>query len=487
MALAASFTVVFFLLGCPAGSTAGTAVTLNAAAETIVVGSQYQLTATPSQGVSWTSSNGAFATVSSTGLVTGVARGVASITATADGKSATCAVTVASLYIAGGLWNLGATYPDPVYWKDGTPVPLGSIGGCFGQMIATSGSDVYVAGLNIIDGSPWWWNGSSWKALGALPANTGWWYTGMAISGTDVYITANAMGTNVDTPGYWLNGTWKTFTDVTNGKVSGVVVVAGHVYMAGVDSSATPTNPNVPVYWLDGVKHILPQGNDPNGNPNQWGWIEASPGSPTIVASGNNVYIAGVTYGSTSSTEVPIVWKDSQIFFLGTSGVYRVLSIAVHDNDFYVAGIEDSSTASAPTNPCTPVYWKAGVPHTLPYGGSQATAFFIAAAANVYAAGNPTYTWGMPDPCTPLFWKDGSSASLVYVGSDTHAVIRGMTSAGDDVFLFGVTGKGASNGHLDYANDCHPVYWQNGVLHQLSTGIYDSGEVGSGGPYIGLP
>jgi uncharacterized protein YjdB len=79
-----------------------TSVTLNASTAKITVGSTSQLTATIApttatiKTVSWTSSNTSIATVSSTGLVTGVAAGSATITATSTSgsKTATCAVTI---------------------------------------------------------------------------------------------------------------------------------------------------------------------------------------------------------------------------------------------------------------------------------------------------------------------------------------------------------------------------------------------------------
>jgi len=75
--------------------------------------------------ISWTSSNAAIATVSATGLVTGVAAGAATITATSEGKSGTASVTVANVPVAsvtvsptapnmyvGGTVQLTATLKD---------------------------------------------------------------------------------------------------------------------------------------------------------------------------------------------------------------------------------------------------------------------------------------------------------------------------------------------------------------------------------------
>ena len=66
----------------------------------LIVGGYQPLTATVSPSnatnktVSWSSSNTSVATVDGSGKVTGIAAGSATITATAGGKSATCAVTV---------------------------------------------------------------------------------------------------------------------------------------------------------------------------------------------------------------------------------------------------------------------------------------------------------------------------------------------------------------------------------------------------------
>ena len=73
------------------------AIALNAAAATVTSGSTIQLFAmiTPGMGtVEWVSATTAKATVDSTGVVTGVASGSSVITATCDGLSASCTVTV---------------------------------------------------------------------------------------------------------------------------------------------------------------------------------------------------------------------------------------------------------------------------------------------------------------------------------------------------------------------------------------------------------
>src|SRR2546427_12616988 len=78
-------------------------VTVTPASGTVSAGSSLQLTATPKDGdgtplvgrtVTWASSNAAAATVNGSGLVSGVAAGSATITATSEGQSGTSAITV---------------------------------------------------------------------------------------------------------------------------------------------------------------------------------------------------------------------------------------------------------------------------------------------------------------------------------------------------------------------------------------------------------
>lgn len=78
-------------------------VTVSPATPSVTVGQTAQLTATPKDAngsvlvgrvVTWASGNAAVATVSSSGLVTGVTAGSDTITATSEGKSGTAAITV---------------------------------------------------------------------------------------------------------------------------------------------------------------------------------------------------------------------------------------------------------------------------------------------------------------------------------------------------------------------------------------------------------
>src|SRR5437667_177682 len=84
-------------------------VTVSPTAAGVTVGATTQLTATPKDAngtalsgrvVTWATSNAAAATVSASGLVTGVAAGSATITATSEGQSGTAALTVTNVPVA---------------------------------------------------------------------------------------------------------------------------------------------------------------------------------------------------------------------------------------------------------------------------------------------------------------------------------------------------------------------------------------------------
>src|SRR5437879_4146741 len=94
-------------------------VAVSPVAAGLTVGAATQLTATPEdstgtalggRAVTWATSNGAVATVSASGLVTGVATGSATITATSDGRSgtATISVTAPSCLTSAGIWQNSA-------------------------------------------------------------------------------------------------------------------------------------------------------------------------------------------------------------------------------------------------------------------------------------------------------------------------------------------------------------------------------------------
>jgi uncharacterized protein YjdB/PKD repeat protein len=129
-------------------------VSVDPADATIGAGATLQLTATPrdaagnplsGRAVSWATSDGAVATVSETGLVTGVSQGAATITATSEGQSGTASLTVeapvASVDVTPGSVSLeaGTTVQLSATPRDAGGAPLG------GRVVSWTSNDETVA------------------------------------------------------------------------------------------------------------------------------------------------------------------------------------------------------------------------------------------------------------------------------------------------------------------------------------------------------
>ena len=132
-----------------------TAITLNKATTTIVVGNSETLSVssvTPDdatdQTVTWSSDNEAVATVDADGKVTAVALGTANITATANdgsGVTATCAVTVSPRIVT---WNPSDIVPenpwDHSFTKDGITITAAT---CDFQALTFAGGGTFTTTL----------------------------------------------------------------------------------------------------------------------------------------------------------------------------------------------------------------------------------------------------------------------------------------------------------------------------------------------------
>src|SRR6266516_3343634 len=130
-------------------------VAVTPAATSLPTGGTVQLTAIPKdangnpltgRSVAWTSSNGAVATVGSSGLVTAVATGSATITATSEGQSGSASITVSNAPVASvavapasASVQVGQTVPLTATPKDASGTPLS------GRVISWSSSNTAVA------------------------------------------------------------------------------------------------------------------------------------------------------------------------------------------------------------------------------------------------------------------------------------------------------------------------------------------------------
>jgi len=126
-------------------------VAVSPASATVAIGASVQLTATPldangnplsGRTVTWASGNTAVATVSTSGLVTGVAGGSAAITATSEGKTGSSAVTVTAGFTPVTLVGAGNIARCDQTHDDSTAMVVRGISGT----VFTTGSNTYSTG-----------------------------------------------------------------------------------------------------------------------------------------------------------------------------------------------------------------------------------------------------------------------------------------------------------------------------------------------------
>jgi hypothetical protein len=129
-------------------------------------------------------------------------------------------VTGADVYVAGEISNSSNVYQGK-YWKNGVRTDLVSGSNCIGRSVFVAGTDVYVAGFQVIDQSRLWTNNVLTNLSGISP-NT--YANSVYVLGGDVYVT----GAENDMPRIWKNGTGTTLS--TNASRTGAAVAVFVTY-----------------------------------------------------------------------------------------------------------------------------------------------------------------------------------------------------------------------------------------------------------------
>src|SRR3989442_1693526 len=319
-------------------------VAVSPTAPNVYVGGAVQLTATlkdasgnPLSGrtVTWTTSNGAVATVSASGLVTGLAVGSTTITATSEGQSGTAAVTVSTVPVAsvvvspaaanvyvGGAVQLTTTPKDAagnvlvgraVTWASSNPA------------IATVSASGLVTGLAVgsttITATSEGQSGTAAVTVSNLPVAS------VAVSPTapNVYVggAVQLTATLQDASGQPLSRrtvTWTTSSSAVamvsaSGLVTGVAVGAATITAAseGQSGTAAVTVSTVPVaavvvspatanVVVGGTAQLSATPKDAAGNVlagRAVAWTSSNPGIATVSASG---LVTGVAPGTATIT-----------------------------------------------------------------------------------------------------------------------------------------------------------------------------------------
>ncbi len=301
------------------------------------------------------------------------------------------AVANGNVYVSGGNYS-GTLSLVGEYWKNGAPTLLpdtaGSTINAVTSAIFVSGNDVYVGGMfnyPPVSTVPWTGPAGDYPLAGYVAA---YWKNGapVRLPGTGSFGGGG---------GFYNND----YSDY----VSGLTVSGNDVYVSGGSHQYQMGNPatyQFARYWKNGVPTLL-TGNllDSSG-----GAITAYPSATGICVVGNDVYVAGYENSGTASRA--LYWKNGIPTYLGdNSNPSAANSVFVVGQDVYIAGYLDSAHIARA------VYWKNGVPITLSKSpnGSIANALAIF-AGEVYAAG--------ADSGLAAWWKNGV---ITHVGSGGEA------------------------------------------------------------------
>jgi hypothetical protein len=167
-------------------------------------------------------------------------------------------------------------------------------------------------------------------------------------------------------------------------------------------------------------------------------------GPMAMAVDGEDVYAAGSSFGQSTATHQPPshaqYWKNGQLIFrenTPSSG----LSIFIHENDVYMAGIlyppKDSTSIAC--------YWKNGQLVGLTDGNG------VAIAKSIFISGSDVYAAGMLNG-QAVYWKNGDLVQLTTTA--TLSMANCISVQGRDAHV-----GGFQNGH--------PAYWKNGVLQNI--------------------
>ncbi|HTQ28589.1 MAG TPA: hypothetical protein VMI35_10690 [Puia sp.] len=287
-----------------------------------------------------------------------------------------------SIYVSGSVTNFIGPYSDgnALQWVNGNTTNLQKIS-TYGlaNSIFVSGTDVYVAGVQAVNGTSlatYWKNGepvvlSDSNATKSAVANC------IFISGADVYVAGYELKSNgVGSAVYWKNG---------------------------VEVNLTPLSPPYPPSPTN-TFFIYSLGQYANA-------------TGIAVSSTGDVYVAGTDRYITAA-----FWKNGVITQLADTGIISFAQgLYVSGSDVYVAGIANN----------TACYWKNGVFNGLPNGSSATANAIFVSGSDILVAGNGN---------GPVYWKNGSQTRL---GSNGYDVANGIFEYGNDVYVAGTYDRAA--------------------------------------------
>lgn len=306
------------------------------------------------------------------------------------------------------VYVVGGDNAQALVWKNGgVGTPL--TGGVEATGIVVIGTDVYICGWGIhpttlMNVAMYWKNGvqtvlSDGTTI-VMP-------NGIAVSGSDVYVTAQVGDFGYESV-YYLNGVAHPLgTSTTINRAWGVVTDAnGNFYIPGARQG-------FPSYWLNGtLQSRLP------GGSNVYSIVKA------MAVQGGHVYAVGQDYAS--PTDIPLYWKDGQTMSIGGIEGGAAKAVAVKANgDVVIAGTYGPSSDNVKI-----AYWPMIVPAEPPVTLSVGKFVRLNVGVAVDQTADEIYVCGTEDEnlyagSIAKYWKisSGSTQSFTLHSSGTANAI----------------------------------------------------------------
>ncbi len=291
----------------------------------------------------------------------------------------------ADIYVA------GINGDTALYWKNGLATGLGGgINNVFANSVFVSGTDVYVAGEQFLNGNEaaaLWKNGAL-TLLADQSKSPLSYANSVFVSGSDVYV-AGYTYSNGNIATYWKNQV-PVYVGAAGSTANSVYVSGNDVYIAGGSASGSQ-NRNAATLWKNGTPTILT-------NAGEAGYASS------VFISGSDVYVSGYKYTiSGSGSTAAVYWKNGSVTQLSANNA-KANSIYVSGNNVYVAGTDMVDGVNVAT------FWKNGAAThltgstTASYGGAVAVS-----GQDVYVAGDSMNATGFP---VATIWKNGTAIIL---------------------------------------------------------------------------
>lgn len=443
-------------------------------------------------GIAWTSDNTGVVTVDN-GTVTAVANGEAVITATVEGKSATCKVTVSTSVAeiklshteitmeVGKTQALTATVlPDDAEYSEITwESDNASVAEVDAEGVVTSVAEgtatitvragdksasckvtvvkaavIYITGYDDKLGTAFRWTRGDYSATDlSTDPNQATRAFDITLSGDDVYIGGCA--TNEDgffIPTLWKNGQAQTLMDASqpiDGDVQSVCVSGSDVYAAGwyrVNRSATTSfKRDAAVVWKNGVQIEL-----------------VSPSYAQafdVCAEGNKVFVCGFTTSS-DGFAMPTLWTSTDGLstfqtktFGGVAKHAYAEGMCVSGNDVYMVGYGDNGENRSA------MLWKNDEEVKILDNGKSYAYSVAVADGHVYVVGYVVKTYENGECAVATLWVDGVAQSLTDIKKDSQA--WDVFVKNGNVYVSGFIG-----GQI--------VVWENGTAGAIRYGSSES-------------